>query len=241
MTWMVLHNQAAVHLTGGHMNFRRSSVLLLLCSCAASQTVVSERNFLMQNKFVQVVTNTVSPSKLEETSRSRNIVPGVVHQGWTQLAGSGLDSSGACPGPPYDNSIYDGSTAWMSAQGCSAVVDAWGGGVLRTSSNEMVLWGGGHSDYGGNEIYTVSFTQSPAKYKRIFGPSLPGVGICSAGASCARGGCAGLPVSGSGNNCAEGTVAPNSRHTYGGMTYIPANSDASGKNHEEMFVIGGSL
>jgi hypothetical protein len=25
------------------------------------------------------------------------------------------------------------------------------------------------------------------------------------------------------------------------MTYIPANSDASGKNHEEMFVIGGSL
>jgi hypothetical protein len=167
------------------------------------------------------------------------IVPGTIGRGWTQLDGPGLASSGACPGPPYDKSIYDGSTAWMSAEGCGAVVNAWGGGVLRIGTNQIVLWGGGHSDYGGNEIYTVSFTNNPVTYQRVFGPTLPGVAICSAGANCARAGCS-LPISGSGSSCVEGDAAPNSRHTYGGMTYIPANSDATGTNHEELFILGGS-
>jgi hypothetical protein len=159
-------------------------------------------------------------------------------QGWTRLTGPGLISSGACPSP-YDPSIYDGS--WMAAEGCLSVVNSWSGGVLRTGTNQMVLWGGGHADYGGNEIYTVSFTDNPVTYQRIFGPTLPGVAICTAGANCARALCSGLPVSGSGTKCVAGTTAPNSRHTYGGMAYIPANADASGTNHEEMFTIGGSI
>jgi hypothetical protein len=140
-----------------------------------------------------------------------------------------LVDSGACP-TPYDSSIY--GTNWMSAEGCSAVVNAWSGGVLRTGTNQLVLWGGGHSDYGGNEIYTVNFTNNLATFQRIFGPTLPGVGACPSTDHIAS-----LPATG----CVAGGVAPNSRHTYNGLAYIPAHSDASGTNHEEMLIIGGSV
>ncbi len=184
-----------------------------------------------------------------DTSMSQVFIPGSAaesnkvkadnfNQGWTRLAGPGLVSSGACPNP-YDPSIYAGS--WMAAEGCLSVVNSWGGGVLRTGTNQMVLWGGGHADYGGNEIYMVTFDNNAVAYQRIFGPTLPGVAACAAGTNCAGASCTGLPISGSGSKCSGGSAAPNSRHTYGGMTFIPANADASGTNHEEMFIIGGSI
>src|SRR5213593_285726 len=34
-----------------------------------------------------------------------------------------------------------------------AVIAAWGGGALDTQRSRLVLWGGGHADYYGNELY----------------------------------------------------------------------------------------
>ena len=67
----------------------------------------------------------------------------------------------------------------------------------------MLVWGGGHSNYGGNEIY--SFDLNALAWSRIWGPS------------------AGIPEPGrvpaSAETYADG--APVSRSTYGGLEYVP--------------------
>jgi len=40
--------------------------------------------------------------------------------------------------------------------GPAAVVIAWGGAALDTRRNQLILWGGGHADYYGNELTTPS-------------------------------------------------------------------------------------
>jgi hypothetical protein len=166
-------------------------------------------------------------------------------QGWTQLgadATNSLINSGECPTSLYNQGIT-GPQYWMGTGGCISVVGAWSGGVLRVSTNQLILWGGGHANYGGNEIYAVDIN-NPALYHRIFGPTTPGVAVCLAGTTCAYPACRSIPMSGSGNSCSEcsgPSCAPNSRETYGGMAYIPGKGDASGNNPDEMFINGGSL
>src|SRR6267142_3701593 len=36
------------------------------------------------------------------------------------------------------------------------VIDAWSGATFDTAHNRLLLWGGGHSDYAGNELYAFS-------------------------------------------------------------------------------------
>ncbi len=35
------------------------------------------------------------------------------------------------------------------------IIAAWGGGTLDTREHRLVVWGGGHGDYGGNEVYAL--------------------------------------------------------------------------------------
>ena len=64
---------------------------------------------------------------------------------WSQVAGTALASSpalyvwpgGRAPGRP------------------SGIVDAWGGWAVDEATNRIWLQGGGHSDYGGNELYML--------------------------------------------------------------------------------------
>lgn len=162
-------------------------------------------------------------------------ISGRFAQGWTQLGlptiggPQSLIGSGACPGPPYDPSIVGD---FCSAAGCLAVIEGYSGGVVRTGADQMLLWGGGHDAYGGNEIYAVDAT-SPSRYHRIFGPTLPGPCACPSGPHSA------VPM----NSCRDPLGppwAPISRHSYGGMAYIPAGADASHRNPEEMMIYSGA-
>lgn len=97
------------------------------------------------------------------------------------------------------------------ASGCPAITGTWNGAVFDTTRNRMIVWGGGHNDYYGNEIYAVNLATSTVE--RLTAP--------------------GLPVA---SSCTEGIVnntQPNSRHTYDGIEYIPTV--------DRMFVFGGSL
>lgn len=89
------------------------------------------------------------------------------------------------------------------------VITAWGGGVLDSQRSRLIVWGGGHNDYSGNEIYAVNLsgTPSPQRLTNSTNPS----------------GC-GLP------SC-DGGITPNSRHTYHNFTYVPSA--------DSMFVFGG--
>jgi hypothetical protein len=55
--------------------------------------------------------------------------------------------------------------------GCSAMVTAWNGGALDTQRQKMIIWGGGHNDYGGNEVY--AFNLKTFAWEQLTTPSKP--------------------------------------------------------------------
>jgi len=74
-------------------------------------------------------------------------------------------------------------------------VIAYSGGVFDSKRNRLVIWGGGHADYQGNEIY--AFDTDTLTWERLTDPSDPNLGE---------------------QVNRDGT--PNSRHTYNGVAYI---------------------
>lgn len=83
----------------------------------------------------------------------------------------------------------------------SAIIDAWSGGAYDTKRDRLIVWGGGHADYGGNEIYT--FDVNTLRWSRPWGPSMnpPPEAVCS-------------------ETYPDGN--PPSKHTYDGELYIPS-------------------
>ena len=92
-----------------------------------------------------------------------------------------------------------------------AVVTAWGGGTVDTARNRLLVWGGGHTDYQGNEMYALDLPS--LSIKRIIDPS-PQTSLSNCQSA--------LP---------DGT--PVSRHTYDGLAYM--------SHADQMFSAGGSM
>ena len=92
------------------------------------------------------------------------------------------------------------------ASSCAGIF-AWSGGIADTTRNRLLVWGGGHSDYYGNEVYALDLNN--VALTRLNNPSDPNPG------------------------CQEVTPdgKPNSRHTYGGISYISGS--------DQFFVYGG--
>jgi hypothetical protein len=95
--------------------------------------------------------------------------------------------------------------------GVANVVSAWSGATVDTTRSRMLVWGGGHTDYDGNEMYALDL--STLTIQRIVEPS--------------------PVVSQSSCNSALPDGLPAARHTYGGLAYI-AHLDS-------FFATGGSL
>jgi hypothetical protein len=110
------------------------------------------------------------------------------------LATSGVGWTGTHPGGTFK---YE------------AIVIAWGGGVLNTvglwrggrfvRGTFLVIFGGGHSDYGGNELYAYGPLESDApSWSRLTDPTIPAP-----------------------DDVARSRGAPVSRHTYDTLVYLP--------------------
>ena len=96
-----------------------------------------------------------------------------------------------------------------------AVMGAWSGAALDTKRDRLIVWGGGHTDYSGNEIYV--FDLATLKWSRVTDPSPfpPG-------------------DSDNGNDEVQHPGgAPISRHSYNYIAYLPDPVD-------RFFVGGGS-
>ena len=52
----------------------------------------------------------------------------------------------------------------------TSIVDAYSGACVDTLRHKLIVWGGGHGDYNGNEVYTIDYTSSPS-VSRVFGPT----------------------------------------------------------------------
>ncbi len=84
--------------------------------------------------------------------------------------------------------------------GCSAVITAWNGAIADTRRNRLIIWGGGHSDYYGNEVYALDLNNMTMS--RLTDPSLvTNVKSCPEAYDDGR---------------------PSARHTYNGLAYITA-------------------
>lgn len=136
--------------------------------------------------------NTGDPDTVDDTG-----VPAT--DGWIEIPATHL--ADVCP-PATDD--YDFSYA------CQAVLTAWNGAIADTTRDRLIVWGGGHGDYFGNEVYALDLDAQTLV--RLNDPSpIDNVGDC--------------PFS-----YVDGT--PSSRHTYDGLAYI--------EHADAMFVFGGS-
>lgn len=84
--------------------------------------------------------------------------------------------------------------------GCSQVIAAWSGGTADTKRNRLIIWGGGHNDYYGNEVYALDLNS--LTMKRIL-DAVPNPTTCVE---------------------TEPNGTPNGRHTYYDLAYM-ANVD----------------
>jgi hypothetical protein len=113
------------------------------------------------------------------------------------------------PGEWYEapNSKLSGSGVWPPQPtppgNPTAVVKAWSGGTYDTRRDRLVLHGGGHGDYAGNELYV--FDVKTFKWSRPWGPSkeVPNIRLEPEGS----------------DTYSDGN--PASVHSYDGLVYLP--------------------
>jgi hypothetical protein len=58
---------------------------------------------------------------------------------------------------------------WHAVMGCTGLLAAWSSGVWAAGRREMLLFGGGHADYAGNEVY--AFGTATSAWTRLTEPS----------------------------------------------------------------------
>lgn len=125
--------------------------------------------------------------------------------GWHEIPNSVMQT--VCPPNGFGGSTYEFRNE------CPAVTGAWNSAALDTRRNRLLVWGGGHGDYLGNEMYALDL--NALSVQRLTDPAVPVA---------------------DGSTCAEALAngkQPNSRHTYDGIAYI--------EHADRLFVFGGSL
>jgi chitodextrinase len=107
------------------------------------------------------------------------------------------------------NTTYAPLCPTGQAGSCSDVIGAWNSGAADTKRNRLLFMGGGHNNYSGNEVYALDL--NTLQMLRLNNPD---------------------PVNGSGSDV-DPSGNPNSRHTYGGLSYIPST--------DQMYLHGGAV
>lgn len=142
----------------------------------------------------------LSSGVVEPPSTLATLLPG----SWYEFPNSRMDAVDPCPAR---NCSYSGTN------GQNGVMNAWSSGCYDTLRELLYCWGGGHANYGGNEIYAFGpLTSETPVWSRIIEPSV------AAGN--------GAEVNSDGR--------PASRHTYNIIQYDPVND-------RFMSLLGGSL
>lgn len=116
---------------------------------------------------------------------------------WYQVPNSRLNVPGVAPNP-----VPPGT------DGVAAVMNSWSGAAYDTTRDRLIVFGGGHNNYSGNEIYVFNFNRNDASYlrwSRLTDPS--------------------NPVGGSEASGYYGDGLPRSRHSYNFIEYVPPPFD----------------
>ncbi len=136
--------------------------------------------------------------------------------GWHALPNTEMTS--VCVGN-VSNGMYTDSSMTNTTSynfNCNEVIP-WSGAAADDQNHRLILWGGGHSDYAGDEVFVLNLNATPV-WQRFTNPTTP------------------IPFVGDGKNweglnpyyvrLSDGGIykagaSPASRHTYNGLQYIP--------------------
>lgn len=80
---------------------------------------------------------------------------------WYMAPNTNVSALDPCPARNCSYSGTDGQANMMGA---------WNGGAYDTTRDRLIVWGGGHNDYGGNEIYT--FDIATMAWSMVIGPTI---------------------------------------------------------------------
>ena len=138
-------------------------------------------------------------------------------QGWQDLPNTQLQS--VCP-PNNFQPAGGGMPAYDFANNCHNVIDGNSSAALDTKRNRLIIWGGGHAAYPGNEVYALELGTLSSTYKARTNSTAPSM-VRLTDPSVYSTTC-------SGNS--DGT--PQSTHTYQSLIYLP--------RQDKMFKWGGA-
>ncbi len=141
---------------------------------------------LSDRKSADVAAGQVAVAAAGADLVARAVFPPMTPDSWRFVPGTAM--SRVAPDPAKFPGI-------QGRMGPDAVVAAWSGGAFDTKRNRLVLWGGGHTDYYGNEVY--AFSVDTLAWERLTEPN-PKPSL---------------------NNELNADGTPNGRATYNGLAY----------------------
>src|SRR5271157_2182425 len=167
-----------------------------------------------------LVTVTVSGAgKTKTASVTLRVVPSEslpTGYGWRELANTKMTS--VCLGDVPNGMYADRSMTTTTNYNfnCNNLVP-WSGGAGDDVNQQLIVWGGGHSDYAGNEVFVLKLNGTPS-WQRFTNPTYPIPNTYDGKAW------EGLQpyyvLLGSGGQYQPG-ASPSSRHTYNSLQYVP--------------------
>lgn len=96
---------------------------------------------------------------------------------WANEIGANTVSALDPKNDPAANPLYPLKPPWQytangtATSGQTTVMDAWCGGTFGEDTGNFWVFGGGHADYGGNEVYVANMYADTPTWERINNPS----------------------------------------------------------------------
>ena len=146
---------------------------------------------LMAAAIAAGCTTCLAPAHAQDLSRLQSLLATTPEGGWVNV---GVGSFNAA----WPTGSTSAGTVYPTANGPGAIVYAWSGFAWDSNRGEILLWGGGHANYAGNEIYR--WQADTGTWDR---GSLPSKVISS--------------------NYVVDHAAPQAAHTYDGNIFLPVN------------------
>ena len=131
-------------------------------------------------------------SSVDAQKAPANAIDSLQPRQWYEVPNSHLKALDPCPSR---------TCSYSAVEGISAVMNNWSGGAFDSQRDRLIVWGGGHGGYAGNEVYV--FDLGTLQWQRLTNPSDP-----------------------PGKNVAYAPDGrPTARHTYNYLQYLPAPVD----------------
>ncbi len=150
--------------------------------------------------------------------------------GWQALPNTSIQV--ACPADDPHGMYTDGtmtSTTWYNfSQNCKYWFDDWSGAAVDDAHQQLVLFGGGHTDSSNDMVLALSLNGT-AKWNLLRSPTVP---VPSPDAQNWEGLAPYFVLAGQGGKYLPG-AKPSARHTYGALQYVPSQN--------KVFAFGGSV